>query len=449
MIAYSRYCFPAFLLALVTLSGLTNCSNSISIAPVNPSTAVKFEGFILATSDADQIASAYADGILNKAPGIEDSLFVLGEDTTGEFKSPIYASNSVISWPSIISVSPDKHYVYVAETYAPWTKKEQKTNNVYEDFRPGTKMQVFDISNPRAPILLQEKSVGKRLQSASVNYTGEWLVTSSNSHEQQCITLLKLGRGKIKSQYDFKMDEWIPQESDQNEGIRTVEFHPFKNILAANFNNTDLVFFKVLEQGDQVELQAIGSALKVAKHWSVGNWHPSGKWFFLSDVAWGRGTTGFIMNKRGALTSVAFDKDGNHEIISSAKVGMSPEGFDIAPNGKYAVACNMRRTYLGKSFPQNMIGGRKNPSLSLVKINEETGALTLLGEEYGFEGALPEDVIFDASSSTIAVAIYHDRLDYHPTQGFIEFWKLVNNKLIRTSKKIKVTRGVHNLKLVH
>jgi DNA-binding beta-propeller fold protein YncE len=186
--------------------------------------------------------------------------------------------------------------------------------------------------------------------------------------------------------------------------------------------------------------------MEVAKRWSVGNWHPSGNFFILTDVAWGNGTMGAIFNGKGKLISINFNSNGNHKIVSTTKVGLSPEGFDISRDGKYAVVANMRRTY----GPKKMwfVPARKNASLSLVKIDKDSGVLTTLGKEYLFEGALPEDAIFDLESNSIAVAVYQKQDEEFPKQGWIDFWELKNDQLVKTGCRIHLTRGVHNLLLI-
>lgn len=88
--------------------------------------------------------------------------------------------------------------------------------------------------------------------------------------------------------------------------------------------------------------------------WSVGNWAPNGKYFILSDVNWGNSSMGAILNGKGKLVSVAFNKNGEHKIILKVKVGVSPEGFDVSPDGKCAIVSNMLRTYA----PKNRAAGR-------------------------------------------------------------------------------------------
>lgn len=73
-----------------------------------------------------------------------------------------------------------------------------------------------------------------------------------------------------------------------------------------------------------------------------------------------------------------------------------------------------------------------------------------MGEEYGFEGLLPEQATFDATGKALAVVVYH----YHepsPKTGAIEFWNVIPGntpRLERTNYKLDVVRGAHDIVLV-
>lgn len=408
--------------------------------------ATSFQGHILAASDADMLATAYADGILNKVAGIEDSLSIIKvTNGSASIVGKNFATNSVVSWPSILAWHPEKHYAYVAETRGVYTDTDNKVKNVYTDLPKGTLISVIDASDPTNPAVIQQKSVGKDIQGVSLNAKGDLLVSGSTEKGKELV-LIKLEDGLL-GEISYFSHDGIKGSDNNNSGFRTIEFHPKENVIAANLNNTDLAFFHVNQKDSTLSINQIGKVIPVAKHWSVGNWHPNGKFFILSDVAWGSGNAGFVLNGKGKLVSVGFNSEGDHKIISQQKVGMSPEGFDLSPDGRYAIVVNMRRTYLPKNIW--FIPGRTKSSLSLLKINEETGELILLGKEYGFKGALPEDAIFDLESNSIAVAIYQDQDEVFPKKGRIEFWEVEDEKLLKTSERIEVTRGVHNLKLVN
>ena len=401
-----------------------------------------FKGKFLAISDADMIAGAYANGTLNKVKGIEDKLtFIDGNERK---LSAVEASNSVISWPAVLEWNPTHQFAYVAETRAIHKCDSQQMENVFIDFPMGKKIIVFDYKDSQDPNAVQEIEIGENIQGVSINKSGTLLVSGSTEKGKELV-VMQLKDGLIANTSYFT-HEAIQKKDTGNGGIRTVEFHPKKNIIAANLNNTHLLFFSIKEGEKDVELEQIGEALEVGKRWSVGNWHPSGNYFILSDLRWGNGL-GAITHGKGKLVSVRFHESGNHQIVNKVKVGLSPEGFDISPDGNYAVTVNMRRTWAPKQGFW-FVPARKTSSLSLVKIDPNTGELKKLGKDYGFEGALPEDAIFDKKGNTIAVAVYHDRNEEFPTEGWIDFWELKNEELIKTEKQIKVTRGVHNLLLV-
>jgi hypothetical protein len=85
----------------------------------------------------------------------------------------------------------------------------------------------------------------------------------------------------------------------------------------------------------------------------------------------------------------------------------------------------------------------------LVAIEPNSGKLTQI-DEYGFEGLLPEDAVFDANGKSLAVVIFHDRIPALKT-GRVEFWNLIEGskpKLERTNFQLPVTRGAHTMMLL-
>ncbi|MEL6918760.1 MAG: hypothetical protein AAFO99_13640 [Bacteroidota bacterium] len=430
--------------ALVLLFAVWHVSQAQSIAPTQ-SMVPNFEGKFLAISDADMIAGAYANGKLNKVKDIKDRL-VLVEGTTSlsnDSNTP-HVSNSVISWPAILEWNPDHQYAYIAETRAVHEGDSQEMENVFTDFPKGKKITVVDYTDTASPRIIQEKEVGENIQGVSMNASGTLLASGSTEKGKELL-VMTLQEGLVQDIIYFT-HEGIASKDTGNGGIRTIEFHPTKDIIAANLNNTHVIFFKIVNNGSKIGIEQLGEPLEVAKRWSVGNWHPSGYYFILSDLRWGDGL-GAITHGKGELVSVGFDERGNHTVVDKEKVGLSPEGFDISPDGKYAVTANMRRTWAPKKGFW-FVPARKKSSLSLIKIEASTGQLTKLGKDYGFEGALPEDAIFDSENNTIAVAVYHDRKEEFPKEGWIDFWELKDDELIKTEKQLKVTRGVHNLLLI-
>ncbi len=411
-----------------------------------------FKGKILVASDADVLASVYADGMLNKISGIEDSLSLINFDDNGNpfVESRVHASSSVVAWPAIIDYLPSKNIAYIAETRGIYKGTQQQVKDVWTDFQKGSKITVVYFSNAASPKIIQEKVIGENIQGVSLNYDKTLLAAGSSEKGKEIIIAKLDSNGLINTAFYFTEKDILSTSYDKNynwySGVKTIELNPTENIIAVNFNNTSLAFFEIIIADKKIELKKIGNSIEVGKCWSVGNWTPDGKYFILSDVNWGNSSTGAVFNGKGKLVSIAFNKNGEHKIVSTVKVGLSPEGFDVSPDGHYAIVSNMRRTYAPKKM--NFISGTKHASLSLVKINSETGELSNNGDEYFFDGALPEDVIFDAESNTLALNIFHKKDEEHPTHGWIEFWEIQNDELISTGKKVMVTRGSNTMKLI-
>ena len=80
-------------------------------------------------------------------------------------------------------------------------------------------------------------------------------------------------------------------------------------------------------------------------------------------------------------------------------------------------------------------------------MNQQTGELTTVGQEYRFEGILPERAAFDVEEKSLAVVIYNYR-EEQPRTGAVEFWNVVlgdEPTLERTGFKIDVVRGTHDI----
>ncbi|MEO1652425.1 MAG: hypothetical protein AAFU64_02670 [Bacteroidota bacterium] len=431
------------LVALVGIGLLTwNLIDQERETPIDKNLVVAFEGTLLAMSDADQIASAYANGVVNKIDGIEDSLSILAGDTK---LHALHVSNSVVGWPAIISYSPRNQKAFVIETRAPFPEATEQVKNVWQDTPKGTSLQVVDLKSPQRPKILQQQALALNPHGVTLNSKENLLAIGSEEKGKEIVIVRLTKEGLIDKTFYFP-GPFIDASRGTNAGINALVFHPKENILAININNQQVLFYEVQNPQGNIKLIPIGEPLKVAKCWSIGNWHPNGNYFLLSDVAWGQGSAGFILNGRGSLVSVAFDPEGKHRIASKVKVGKSPEGFDISPDGQYAVTVNMERSYLPSSIW--FIPGRKRSSLSLIKIDPKTGELKKLGKKYGFSGALPEDVAFDAEGNSLAVAVYHDYGAEFPERGYVEYWERQGEKLIRSALKVPVTRGVHSLEAV-
>ncbi|MGP1371177.1 MAG: hypothetical protein ACTS3T_00005 [Almyronema sp.] len=437
------------ILALI-LYALLQLADPVSIAAL-PETVrpFQFEGrALLVASDADMVATAYADAKLDRVAGIEDTLTVvdLPLDPDNPVVSAIAAPNSVMSWPQIIATSPDGTKAYVAEVRGTPPADVQQFDTI-EDMPDGSRITVIDIANPAQPTLIETVEVGRNPRHVTISPDGRFLAIDLDEPGRELLLVQLNPDGTLGTQSYFSITDATGAPADVN----SANWHPSSGFLALNLNNRSVAFYQVLAEANTVEIRPYGEPLAVGNHLSCGRFSPSGETYLISDLKWSTKPLRFLnylMNPKGELIAIDFDTTGQQPAIAArAEVGLSPEGFAVSPDGSLIVTVNMRRTYLS-NFPP-VWRGKSHSSLSIVELDQATGALNPLAE-YGFEGLLPEDAVFDASGNSLATVIYNYR-EAQPRTGAIEFWQVLRDgqpRLERTGLKLDVVRGAHVVSLV-
>lgn len=437
----------------VVIYGLLQLIDPVPIAPIAQATPVNFAGRgLLIASDADMVATAYADGVLEQVVGIEDTLTVidlpLNPEQLSVAKVPV--SNSVQSWPQIIATSPNGKVAYIVESRGQAPDHVQVYENI-EQMPAGSLVAVVDISDPAKPRVIESVAVGENPGQVSISPDGKYLA----------IDLLETGRelaiAQLKPDGRINQLSYFPitNSAGQSVEVNSPMWHPSGQFLTLTLNNKEVAFYRVQTSNTgQISLQPYREPVKAGNWLTEGCFTPDGRFYLIPDVKWqthGQRLLNYLMNPKGELVAIRFVADLQQtiqpKIVSKAEVGLSPEGFALSPDGTLIVTVNMRRTYLPNWLPAWR--GRDRSSLSLVQLNPETGELVTL-REYGFEGLLPEDAVFDAQGKTLAVAIFNDRIP-RPKTGRVEFWNVIQDfepRLERTGFKLEVVRGPHTMMLV-
>ena len=103
-------------------------------------------------------------------------------------------------------------------------------------------------------------------------------------------------------------------------------------------------------------------------------------------------------------------------------------------------------TFIGG--PLGLAPGRNASSLSLVSVNDASGALETQGPPVGFRGVLPEDVAFDADGDQLAVVVFQDH-EKPKSDGWIAYFDIVREggalRVIPLDKTTPLPRGGHDL----
>ncbi len=402
-----------------------------------------FRGNILAASDTDQSFGAYADGILNQLPGVEDTISIISTDTDkarvlGAFKG----SQAVMSWPQIIDVSPDGTTAFIVETRGKPEAGVRQVADVYTAFKPGQYLTIADISIPENPRILSEVAIGQDLNSVMVSPDGSKLLVTSTEK----LILLEINGSVIKAVHSYTLDTNLNVPVTRP-GVRSGAWHPDGQHFGVNISDHAVAFYRVgaKDRSGKPIIELVGKPLVFGETLSIGEFHPAGDYFFIADVAWNTNLvpTDFVFNGNGSVYVLQFESNGEHKIVDQIKVQRSPEGFAVSPDGSRLVTVNMNRTYLPSSLEFWAVPGRDRASLSLIKFNPETGKGVVVDSK-GFNGNLPENATFDLDGNAVAVAIYEyeDRKDH---KGYVSYWRIEDDVLIPTGVEVAVARGVHDL----
>ncbi|MEL6555621.1 MAG: beta-propeller fold lactonase family protein [Cyanobacteria bacterium J06621_11] len=440
----------AGLFVALLVYGLLQLIEPVRLTPITGNATTTFTGqALLVASDADMVATAYADAKLDRVPGIEDALTVVELPLNAEQPeiASIPVSNSVMSWPQIIAVSPDGQRAYVVEVRSRPADGINEFDNI-DQMPAGSRLSVIDISERSQPRLIESVEVGRNPEHISISPNGQFLAINSNEPGKELLIVELQTDGQLGERSYFPM-----QQDGSREDNQTAIWHPSGQYLAIiQDQNRRVGFYQVQKEGGAIAIKPLGNLLEIGNHLSNPRFTRDGRFLLVPDLKWSlhkNPTLNFLLNTPGELIAVQFEPDAEEppRVVSRVKVGLSPEGFAINPDESLITTVNMRRTYLPNFIPAWR--GKPYSSLSLVQFDALTGQLNTL-EEYGFEGLLPEQATFDASGNSLAVVIFNDR-EPSPETGVIEFWNVVSGNspaLERTGYKIDVVRGAHDIVLV-
>jgi len=416
----------------------------------------RFDGYILAAADADMVAFAYADGRLEPLSPDEgvDSLILITE-REGELvildQRP--APNSVISWPQIVEGVAETRSVYVVETRGALPRSVEQVESAYTGFPEGRSLFAYHIEDSQLTDR-GHSAVGLNPQSVSRGPDANWLLIASEDDQAEAVFVEISDNGTTLAQRTINLDPDY-REGGENR-LRGLFWSPDGTFVAANVENKRVEIYRVERDtaGDPSGLIGMGEPLEIGGRWSVGKWTPDGQYFLLTDTGWPDESGGLAMltQPRGRLVSISVTDRGEAFVADEIRVGLSPEGFDISPDGRLAVTVNMGRTYLPDIPLLRFWPGRNQSSLTLVSLDPDTGALSQEGPEIYFDGVLPEDAIFDEDGDSIAVATFHLRTGTLRRHGLIDLWRVMDTprgpRLQNTGERLQTVRGPHDLVLM-
>ncbi len=444
---------------ILTSYGLLQLIEPVGIAPIAQSNQPPdFRGrALLVASDADMVATAYADARLHRIAGVEDTLTLveLPLDAPKPRVASVQVSNSVMSWPQNIAVSPKGQWVYVSEVRSRPADGIQALESINQ-MPPGERITVVNIANLQQPEILQTLVVGRNPKTLSISPDGKFLAVISEEPDRELAIFQIQPDGTLGERDNFA----IAKDFSRSAVPGSVVWHPSGRFLAITTTSDGsegsyrsfVAFYKVIQNNKGIQLELYERPLMVGNHLSNGCFSADGQFFLVPDLKWrmyGLRALNYLLNPKGELISIRFAPETGEPptVVSRTEVGLGSEGFSLSPDNTLIVTVNLRRTYLSTLPP--VWRGKPFSSLSLVKFDRTSGQLTTVSE-YGFEGLLPEQVTFDTTGKSLAVVIYHDR-EANPKTGAIEFWNVIsgdNPQLEQSGYRIDVVRGAHDIVVV-
>ena len=344
----------AGLFLTLLLYGLLQLIEPVKISPIAPDAAVKFTGqALLVASDADMVATAYADAKLDRVPDIEDELTLVELPLNAEQPkiASIPVSNSVMSWPQIIAISPDGQRAYVVEVRS----RPDDGINEFDDIDqmpPGSQLAIVDISERSQPRLMESVTVGCNPEHISISPNGELLAVNLNEPGKELMIVALQPDGRLGKRLYFPMELDGTREDNQ-----TVIWHPSGRYLAiVQDRNRRVSFYQVNRDEGEISVQSLRPPLEIGNHLSHPRFTKNGRFLLVPDLKWSlyqHQTLNFLLNQPGEMIAVQFEPEAENpaRVASRVDVGLSPEGFSLSPDDTLLVTVNMRRTYLPDFLP--------------------------------------------------------------------------------------------------
>ncbi|MEL6371519.1 MAG: hypothetical protein AAFR03_12475 [Pseudomonadota bacterium] len=406
---------------------------------------------LLALVDGDMAATAYADGKLHPIPTAKDVLFsipqVVPSEETTRAQNTASVPNTVMGWPGSMVVSTDQRFAYIVSSRGSVAKSVSEFDDGVFSGMPVTEtLSVIDLSTMT---LAAEQSVCRKPMSVDIAPDSSWLLVTCGDATQE-LAIVPLVDGLPEPPRAIDLDLVSYSERDVDAGATYGKVHPSGASAAIVLSNRAVGLVRFEQDAEGVPLDGVAEAPIETKRWlSVGRWTKSGNHFLVADTGWGPAATDAVMNKNSDIVSFALSPDDiRRGVVSTARVSKSPEAMEFNRDKDLLAVVNMERTYLPGGFPTGLFRHRKASSLSLVKVDDETGELATLGKPMTFRGVLPEDAVFDADGDHIAVVVYQDH-GRPRSDGWVTFFRIDgtgdNRRPVETGVRVPLPRGGHDL----
>ncbi len=443
---YANFLTPLIVTMVLSVVGLTTSGQTRSFNEEYKFGSIDFAGrYIAALSDGDYTSTDINGKLPKTSERATDKLSIIPLPLDG-LKKPaaqINVSNTAKSSTFPIATSPDGKTVFIVETLG----QVKGALNV-KQIRAGNKLTAIDLSDLGLPKVTDTIQLGQNPKSVSINPNGDLLAIPTQIGQK--ITFVPVQN----NQFGKPKSSTIGIQADCKTGseVTHIEWHPDGRYIAAVMQaRNQVVFYKVQRNDANIKLVAWGKPVKVGSNPFSGKFTPDGR-FFITNNAQVLSTqrqpeyNKFTQEQPKGTVSVIqlankknISSNAKHQIVSTVVADVSPEGMAISADGDLVATVNKLVT----SYTEDTKGLNKNFSISLFKLDPQTGHLSKVAEKSA-EGMLSKGIHFDASGDHLAIAVSGY---FKPKKtGAIEIWRVARSPsfaLERTNQIIDVGKGTH------
>lgn len=430
---HTRFLAPITALTLLALAG--GCASKSAPVAVEPLPTTISGRYIATLVDGQAVAAEKGlDALTLISLPISDAA-----EGTGQWQTPfaqLPLPNALSGQPGSLDVNPAGSAAYAVSN---------KGNGLQALIDGGDSVVSIDLAEAMSPKLSGTALAGLSPRSLAVSPAGDVLAVTLAKADQP-LALVKVNGAQFGD-----AATWSPADLGIQAGdpAWNVSWHPSGKFLAVVLpKSSSVAFFEVDRSNGGLALATWGSPVQLpdsGQSAQFGRFSPDGNTFILVSAG-ASAAKGVDAAAPGAITAIRFAATGEvittsdgkatmnapHSIAGQAVVGVGPQGFAFAGDGKHLVVASAR-------------GSAGGGALTVLHLASD-GGIRDLGTTPA--GGLPFGVAFDSTGSTVIVS----RVSETPGsgEGELAFFGLgADGSLTKSKITVGVGKGPHGTLIAH